>query len=77
MISEESWFLCLKCQRAYQHNQKRPSALPGLGGDKEDKCAYNDCTGLFPEDVLEWEQVLKLQDLYPHQTRTGVKYPLQ
>ena len=77
MISEESWFLCLECQRAYQRHQNRQGNLTQLDGVEEGKCAYNDCTGLFPEDVVPWGQVLQLQHQYPSEPQTGVVYSLQ
>jgi hypothetical protein len=67
---ESNWLWCLHCERAFLHADLRKSS----GGVQY--CAYEDCYGVYPYDMILWFAVRRLRPTYPEVPEPGVAYPV-
>ena len=75
------YVLCWRCQRAYLSSEYHLRHFEPIVIDhvkieppEEMACAYEDCNGQYPEDVIEWSRVLESHPEYPEIPERGVVY---
>jgi len=77
----DDYVLCWKCKRAYATDDYRTRSFEPIVIDHviieppdEMACAYEDCKGKYPEDVIGWSRVREDHPEYPEIPEQGVVY---
>lgn len=75
------YVLCWKCHRAYSNDETRIRTFEPIVIDhvkmeppEEEACAYEDCDGRYPHDVIEWRRVRESHQEYPEIPEKGAVY---
>ena len=77
----DDYVLCWICKRAYPSDEYRMRHFEAIVIDhvimelpEEMACAYEDCKGKYPEDVIGWSRVRESHKEYPEIPEQGVVY---
>lgn len=77
----DDYVLCWICKRAYPSNEYcirhfEPIVIDHVILERPDEmaCAYVDCKGKYPEDVIGWSRVRESHPEYPEIPEQGVVY---
>ena len=63
------WVWCLHCQRAFRDDEYRVD-------EKYRWCAYEDCGGMAPFDMIDWRDIRLICPQYPETPEPGRVYGL-
>jgi hypothetical protein len=64
------WVWCLRCNRTFRDEDYRRAR------DNYRRCAYPDCAGLAPFDMIDWRDIRLLCAEYPQTPEPGRAYGL-
>jgi len=77
----DDYVLCWICKRAYESDEYRirqfePIVIDHVKMERPEEmaCAYEDCKGSYPEDVIGWSRVREAHPEYPEIPEKGVIY---